>query len=89
MNVNAAIKACTPNDAVVAKFVAIMPQEILDTIRKENISKFDFAMSIVKLSVQMELCTLEQAWNVIFDGTYAEFKDAIYNILEAEYHPQA
>lgn len=87
--INNAVLACTPNQEVVARFVAIMPQEILDTIRKEKLSQFDFAMSIVKLSVEMELCTLEQAWNVVFNGTYAEFKDAIYEILEAECHPKA
>ena len=59
---------------------------MLDTIKADKISKFDFAMSIVKLSVEMKLCTLDQAWNVIFNGTYAEFKDAILQILEIEKH---
>ena len=85
-SINNAVLACTPNDDVIAKFVAIMPQEMLDTIKADKISKFDFAMSIVKLSVEMKLCTLDQAWNVIFNGTYAEFKDAILQILEIEKH---
>lgn len=83
--INNGIENCTPNQEVIARFVAIMPQEILDTIRRDNISQFDFAMSIIKLSVEMELCSVEECWNVIFGaGTYAKFKDAVMNILEAE-----
>lgn len=87
--INNAVLSCTPNDAVIAKFVAILPQEMLDTIKADNISKFDFALFIVRTAVMMEVCDLTTAWDLVFGaGSYDKFKHCIYDILEAEFHPQ-
>ena len=78
-----ALQSMQPNDVVIEKVLSILPEEILKTIKSEKISKFDFAMSIIRLMVKTELCTMDQAWDIVFGkGTYSKFKDAIYTILK-------
>ena len=84
-DMNSALQAMTPKKEVLERFVAILPQDMLDTMKAEKMTSFDFAMFVIRVSVEMKLCTVEQCWNLIFgNNTYAQFKDAIYNILESK-----
>ena len=84
-SMNSALQAMTPKQEVLEKFVAILPQEMLDTMKADKMTSFDFVMFVIRVSVELKLCTVEQCWNLLFgDDTYAQFKNAIYDILESK-----
>lgn len=80
---NKALKAMQPNDKVIKAIIEILPQDMLDAIKKDGMNKFDFALFVVKMTVDMKMASMNDAWDLVFGkGTYAQFKDAIYELLK-------
>lgn len=74
--------ALKPNETVINKIVAILPTEIIEAIKAEGMTKFEFALFIVRNTVHMQICGLNEAFDLVFgDGMYAQFKNEVYEAL--------
>lgn len=75
----------SPNEAVINNIAAILPIEMIESIKSEGMTKFDFALFIVRTTVHMGICDLSEAFDAVFgNGMYAQFKNEVYEALTSK-----
>lgn len=84
MNLSNELKnAMTPNQEVIAAIVETLPEELVQHIKKTEMSQWDFAMFIIKLLNEVLEVPVADAWDHIFGkGTYVTFKNGVMDALQ-------